>query len=75
NDIFLPKGYKIERLTMLIFNRWGELIFQSNDVNVGWDGKTKSNIFAQDGLYTCLIEALDVYENKYKYKGAVFLFK
>ncbi len=75
NDVFLPKGYKIEDLQMLIFNRWGELIFQSNDVNIGWDGKTKSNIFAPDGLYTCLIEALDVYQNKYKYRGAVFLFK
>ena len=75
NDVFLPKGYKIEDLQMLIFNRWGELIFESNDVNIGWDGKTKSNIFAPDGLYTCLIEALDVYQNKYKYRGAVFLFK
>ena len=75
NDVFLPKGYKIESLYMLIFNRWGELVFQSNDVNTGWDGKTKTNIFAPDGLYTCLIEALDVYKNKYEYRGAVFLFK
>ncbi|MCB0819893.1 MAG: DNRLRE domain-containing protein [Bacteroidetes bacterium] len=75
NDIFLPKGFKIEKLSMLIFNRWGELIFESNDVNLGWDGSTKTNQIAPEGVYTCLIKALDVYEKKYEHIGSVHLLK
>lgn len=75
NDVFIPKGYKIESMQMLIFNRWGELIFQSDDKDIGWDGKTQSNTFAPDGLYTCYIKAFDIYQKKYEYRGSVFLFK
>lgn len=75
NDIFIPKGYKIENMQMLIYNRWGELVFQSDDKDIGWDGKTVGNIYAPDGLYTCLIKAIDIYQNTYELSNSVFLFK
>ncbi len=38
---------------MLIFNRWGEVVFQSHDVTVGWDGTYGVNgKQAQVGAYT-----------------------
>lgn len=75
NDVFIPKGFKIEKLELLIFNRWGELIFETNDMNKGWNGKTKFNRIAPDGLYTYFITAIDVYQNKYEYIGSVHLFQ
>ncbi|HYG52734.1 MAG TPA: gliding motility-associated C-terminal domain-containing protein, partial [Flavobacteriales bacterium] len=33
---------------LLIFNRWGELIFESTDVNKGWDGYYRGVICTQD---------------------------
>lgn len=38
NDYFFPKGYGIESMELLIFNRWGELIFSSDNENYQWDG-------------------------------------
>jgi len=38
NDIFFPVHRGVEEYTLWIYNRWGELLFESNDVNVGWDG-------------------------------------
>ena len=35
---FLPVAKGIEEYHLEIFNRWGKMIFQSNDINVGWDG-------------------------------------
>lgn len=35
---------------LLIFNRWGELLFQSNDISVGWDG-TYNGEYVQEGTY------------------------
>lgn len=38
NDYFLAVGEYIDEFEMTIFNRWGEPIFQSFDINRGWDG-------------------------------------
>lgn len=43
NDIFeiTVEGYSVEKLK--IFNRWGELIFESTDQMKAWDGKVNGN--------------------------------
>lgn len=41
NDVFrvlYPQGLEIESFDMKIFSRWGNLVFQSNNINNGWDG-------------------------------------
>lgn len=39
NDIVYVAGWGIKSLQYFkIYNRWGELVFESNDINVGWDG-------------------------------------
>jgi gliding motility-associated-like protein len=38
NDVFLPKAEGIVNYSMEIFDRWGQIIFRTNDVSVGWDG-------------------------------------
>jgi gliding motility-associated-like protein len=40
---------------MLIFNRWGEIVFETRDASIGWDG-TYNGDYAQDGIYTWKIE-------------------
>lgn len=41
NDIFTVKGINFNEFNMLIFNRWGEKIYETNDPSLGWDGKYK----------------------------------
>jgi gliding motility-associated-like protein len=72
NDIF-----RIETLdvlleySMLIFNRWGQMIYESNEVTKGWDGKYKGKQL-ESGVYTYRIEALDRIEKiKKVYNGKV----
>jgi len=48
NDIFTAYGLGIEKYEMLIFNRWGNLIFQSNSMGIGWDGKTATGLAEQE---------------------------
>ena len=39
NDIIYADGWGIKKLTYFrIFNRWGQLLFETNDIKVGWDG-------------------------------------
>ena len=58
NNVFKPVVNDIslvDQYNMLIFNRWGECIFESNDINLGWDGTFKE-IISQDGVYTWKIK-------------------
>ncbi|MCK9399962.1 MAG: gliding motility-associated C-terminal domain-containing protein [Bacteroidales bacterium] len=63
NDTFSVSHFSLslEHFTMSIFDRWGGLIFESNDILVGWDGKKNGNpcpggvyvykiIFTVDGI-------------------------
>jgi gliding motility-associated-like protein len=54
NNIFQVVGRNIdpEFFELTIFNRWGELIFLSKDLNVGWDGSVNTYGPAPIGVYT-----------------------
>ena len=41
NETFGPVGQRVDYYSMVIFNRWGQLIFESNDINDQWDGTYK----------------------------------
>lgn len=41
NDIYKPVIMGVEDYNFYIFNRWGQLIYQTNDINAGWDGTFK----------------------------------
>jgi len=42
NDTFFPKGYGILEFQMYIFDRWGEMIYETSDLSKGWDGKVQN---------------------------------
>ena len=42
NDVFIPVGYGIDHIELFIFDRWGELIFKSDDEHRGWDGTLRN---------------------------------
>lgn len=48
NKIFHPVHKGVIEYQLLIFNRWGEQIFKSNDVWVGWDGYRNGELSTQD---------------------------
>jgi gliding motility-associated-like protein len=56
NQVFNPvftSGIDIYHYTMYIFNRWGEIIFESNDPSIGWDGSYGvEGKDAEVGVYT-----------------------
>lgn len=54
NDQFLVIGRGIRLFNIQIFNRWGNLIFQSNDLSQGWDGNFMGRP-AQDGIYSWIL--------------------
>lgn len=48
NDIFFPYTSGVIEYDLQVFNRWGELIFESFDVKKGWDGYYRGQLCQQD---------------------------
>ena len=68
NDTFICKGYGINDFIMSIYNRWGEVIYSTNNLNQGWDGDRVPN-----GVYIYKIRVLDFLGKSYLYEGEVTL--
>jgi gliding motility-associated-like protein len=54
NNTFLPvftSGFDPFNYHLEIYNRWGELIFESFDAKIGWDGTFKELALVEDGTY------------------------
>jgi gliding motility-associated-like protein len=54
NDIFKPhiKG-RLERYELHVYNRWGQLVFRTNDAVTGWNGTTGSTVIAGTYVWMC----------------------
>jgi len=38
NDVLYVRGIDIEKMIFRVFDRWGEMVFESTDIDIGWDG-------------------------------------
>ncbi|NBG66245.1 DUF7948 domain-containing protein [Acidiluteibacter ferrifornacis] len=74
NDVLQVRGDLIETFTFQIFNRWGELIFESNDLTIGWDGTYKGEE-AAEGVYVFQLKAKCYSGQEYFLKGDVTLIR
>lgn len=67
NDLLYVRGNCIENMLFTVYNRWGEKIFESNDITKAWDG-TYNNQPMGTGVYAYYIEAVlkskDIVNNK-----------
>lgn len=56
NELFTPiASCSFTEYQLTIYNRWGELIFKSNNPTLAWDGSFKGN-FAPDGVYVYVLQ-------------------
>ncbi len=60
NDKVYVRGYAIDKMLFRIYNRWGQLVYESTDRNQGWDGKYKGVLQPMDAYaYTLEVEFTD----------------
>ncbi|PWL28138.1 MAG: hypothetical protein DCO96_09175 [Fluviicola sp. XM-24bin1] len=69
-NVFI-EGVDIYDFQLTIFNRWGQVVWETSDPNMGWDATYNGNM-VQDGTYTWFITTRDILnDNKYEFNGHV----
>ena len=75
NDFFIPKGAEFIHFEMEIYNRWGEKVYNTNNIDQPWSGKGKNGDEIQQGVYVYKIWIRDFKEENHYYVGNVTLIK
>ena len=78
NELFLPLGTGWDKKTfkMHIYDRWGNMIFTTDDPDKGWDGKANNgNDIAQIDTYIWKVNLSDIFGQKHSYHGRISIIK
>ncbi|HRJ39682.1 MAG TPA: gliding motility-associated C-terminal domain-containing protein, partial [Flavobacteriales bacterium] len=76
NDVFIPVGvmFGSEGYELMIFNRWGELLFESRNADTGWDG-THQGVLCKQDVYVWKVKAVDHNGITHDYIGHITLLR
>ncbi|PKP47133.1 MAG: hypothetical protein CVT95_06045 [Bacteroidetes bacterium HGW-Bacteroidetes-12] len=70
NDVLFVRGRLVEKMELKIYNRWGELVFESNNQTNGWDGTYKDEL-VQPNVFVYYLKVYCVDGQEYFKKGNV----
>lgn len=75
NDIFTIKTSGIKELTLQIFNRWGEKLYEYNGIPASWDGLAPGGAKVPDGTYFYFVKATGFNNKTIEQNGTVNIFR
>ena len=74
NEVVYVEGRGIKRLiSFSIFNRWGQKVFETNDINEGWDGRYKGKLLDSDRYAYCVEVEFYEMNEPFRKNGSVSL--
>ncbi|MFN6946672.1 MAG: gliding motility-associated C-terminal domain-containing protein, partial [Cytophagaceae bacterium] len=74
NDELYVRGENIDEFYFTVYNRWGEMVFETRDKNIGWDGTYKGRTVDPD-VYVYYLKATCIGQAEYFHKGNVTLIR
>jgi gliding motility-associated-like protein len=75
NDVLKPYYVGIKSIDyLLIYNRWGQLIYSTKNMGSGWDGNI-NGVKQSTGVYVWRLRAIDFVGKVYEMKGTITLIK
>jgi gliding motility-associated-like protein len=76
NETFRPIGEGFKTYNLVIFDRWGHLVFQTKDSRAEWDGRVNGgDLVAQSGVFNYHLSVRDILNVDYSYTGIVTLIR
>jgi gliding motility-associated-like protein len=75
NEVFLTTAVGVKSYYFKIFSRWGEVLFETDNPEVGWDGNYPNGTAAPVGTYTWMVFAKDQEEKLIEKRGRLTLLR
>jgi gliding motility-associated-like protein len=76
NDVFEIGHWNVERFNMQVFNRWGQMVYETNSIAFKWDGTSStSGTPVPEGVYVYVIEAITFDNKQVKQNGTITLIR
>ncbi|MEM6807348.1 MAG: PKD domain-containing protein, partial [Bacteroidota bacterium] len=75
NDFFYIGSNLITEVDFKVYNRWGELVYQSQNPDFKWDGFGQSGKRLTEGVYVYLFDGVDIQGRPIEKTGTISLFK
>ena len=73
NDEFFGKGENFKDFEMSIYDRWGSLLFFTDDITKHWNGKGNGGDALQEDIYVYVVNIKDTLKVEHKYIGSISL--
>lgn len=70
NDVFFVRGFNIDEVQMIVYNRWGQKVFETRQVDKGWDGSYEGGVAPPD-VYGYYLRVRCISGGEYEKKGNV----
>lgn len=74
NDLLYVRGHNILSVHFIVFDRWGQRVFETNDINKGWDG-TYNGAKLDPAVFAYIVEGVCVGGEHYTKKGNVTILR
>ncbi len=74
NDVLYVRSSVFESMSFSVFDRWGEKVFETTNINNGWDGKYKGKL-CEPGVFVYYLEGTCLNQKTFSKKGNVTLIR
>jgi gliding motility-associated-like protein len=72
NDLFHPELKNVREIDLKLFNRWGNLVYHTNELTGSWDGRYQGKLQNPD-TYTYYVKAISIHGYEFEKKGSFLL--
>lgn len=75
NDEYYASSLNLVSLQLRIFNRWGQVVYETDDVSFSWDGRDLKGANVPEGVYVYHVQAVDVEGIKIEESGTITIIR
>jgi gliding motility-associated-like protein len=75
NDVFTIKSTGVKEISLQIFNRWGEKLYEFSGARASWDGLAPNGMKVPEGTYFYFVKATGFDDKEIEKQGTVNLFR
>ena len=75
NDVFSIGSYQVQSIQFVVYNRWGQVVFQADQPDFQWDGSSDGGRPLRGGTYVYRASGVDTHGRDFDVQGTITLLR